>query len=90
MAKYRRPIFPSTFETASTIPAAASFQEIPPPSTKTEGIRKAIPIPAMAPVEPDIIVKPKEKGKEITVQGIVIPPKPVPPKDDGKSCPLYL
>ena len=87
MAKYRRPI--QTFDTISTIPAASSFQTIPPPSTSKGGIRKATPIPAMATPDPDMEVKEKkeveDKDKEMIVQGIVIPPKPVPPKDDGTS-----
>jgi hypothetical protein len=89
MAKYRRPI--QTFDTISTIPAASSFQTIPPPSTSKDGIRKATPIPAMATPDPDMEVKEKkkveDKDKEMIVQGIVIPPRPVPPKDDGTSPP---
>jgi len=84
MAKYRRPI--QTFDTISTIPAASSFQTIPPPTASKDGIRKAIPIPAMATPTLDVKVTKNEvedKDKEMIVQGIVIPPKPVPPKDDG-------
>lgn len=91
MAKYRRPVLPAdnTYETASTIPAAASFQDVPPPSEETKGVRKAIPIPAMVTMDEikDTSREAKEKGgekeKEIIVQGVVIPPKPRPPKDDG-------
>lgn len=81
MAKYRRPI-PTiqTFETISTIPAATSFQTIPPAS---EGVRKAIPIPAMITPQVELVPEVKDKDKEMIVQGVVIPPKPVPPKDDG-------
>jgi hypothetical protein len=93
MAKYRRPVLPAdnTYETASTIPAAASFQDVPPPSDETKGVRKAIPIPAMVTMEEikdtstEADGKGEEKEKEIIVQGVVIPPKPRPPKDDGMS-----
>lgn len=91
MAKYRRPIVPDpiAFETTSTIPAAASFQDVPPPSQETKSVRKAIPIPAMTPTYDPVDVSKKEieknKEKEIFVQGVVIPPRPVPPKDDGES-----
>jgi len=84
MAKYRRPI--QTFDTISTIPAALSFQTIPPPTAAKDGIRKAIPIPAMVTPTSDVDVtkdKVEDKDKEMIVQGVVIPPKPVPPKDDG-------
>ena len=87
MAKYRRPI--QTFDTISTIPAASSFQTVPPPTASKDGVRKAIPIPAMATptsdTELNAMEKVEEKDKEMIVQGIVIPPKPVPPKDDGMS-----
>jgi hypothetical protein len=87
MAKYRRPI--QTFDTISTIPAASSFQTVPPPTSSKDGIRKAIPIPAMATPASDVEVNEKkeveDKDKEMIVQGIVIPQKPVPPKDDGMS-----
>lgn len=77
MAKYRRPVLPAdnTYETASTIPAAASFQDVPPPSEETKGVRKAIPIPAMVTMDEikDTSREAKEKGgekeKEIIVQG---------------------
>jgi hypothetical protein len=98
MAKYRRPVLPAdnTYETASTIPAAASFQDVPPPSDETKGVRKAIPIPAMVTMEEikdtsrEAEGKGEEKEKEIFVQGVVIPPKPLPPKDDGMSEILIL
>lgn len=83
MAKYRRPI--QTFDTISTIPAASSFQTVPPPTSSKDGIRKAIPIPAMATPDSGVEMTKNEvedKDKEMIVQGIVIPPKPVPPKDD--------
>lgn len=87
MAKYRRPI--RTFDTISTIPAASSFQTVPPPTASKDGIRKAIPIPAMATPTSEVVKSEKDKvedkDKEMIVQGIVIPPKPVPPKDDGMS-----
>jgi hypothetical protein len=87
MAKYRRPI--QTFDTISTIPAASSFQTVPPPTSSKDGIRKAIPIPAMATPTSEVEVTEKEKvedkDKEMIVQGIVIPARPVPPKDDGTS-----
>jgi hypothetical protein len=88
MAKYRRPI--QTFDTISTIPAASSFQTVPPPTSSKDGIRKAIPIPAMATPDPGVEMAKNEvenKDKEMIVQGIVIPPRPVPPKDDGTSAP---
>jgi len=89
MAKYRRPI--QTFDTISTIPAAASLQAVPPPSTSTNGVRKAVPIPAMiTPTSEVEKVGVKEGDKEMIVQGVVIPPKPVPPKDDGMSFFLKL
>jgi hypothetical protein len=91
MAKYRRPI--QTFDTISTIPAASSFQTVPPPTSSKDGIRKAIPIPAMATPTSDAEVTKREvedKDKEMIVQGIVIPPKPVPPKDDGTSPPCFI
>jgi hypothetical protein len=92
MAKYRRPI--QTFDTISTIPAASSFQTVPPPTSSKDGIRKAIPIPAMATPDLDMEVKEKkeveDKDKEMIVQGIIIPPKPVPPKDDGTSPPCFI
>jgi hypothetical protein len=91
MAKYRRPPpLSNTFETTSTVPAAASFQDVPPPSTTPDHVRKAVPIPAMIPTpstEPQQPVK--EMDKEMIVQGVVIPPKPVPPKDDGTSPLLF-
>lgn len=89
MAKYRRPLPPAlpAFETTSTVPAAASFQDVPPPDTRVESSRKAIPIPPMRPMVEAWEVQPprEEKDKEMIVLGIVIPPKPRPPKDDGKS-----
>lgn len=91
MAKYRRPPPPPTFETASTAPAAASFQDVPPPSSTSDHVRKAVPIPAMIPtpeVEPRQPIK--ETDKEMIVQGVVIPAKPTPPKDDGMSTYLSL
>ena len=84
MAKYRRPLPLPTFETASTVPAAASFQDVPAPNTTAGHVRKAVPIPAMIPTPPTEPHRPTtETDKEMIVQGVVIPAKPTPPKDDG-------
>lgn len=91
MAKYRRPPPLPTFETASTVPAAASFQDVPPPTTTIHHVRKAVPIPAMIPTpENEPQQQTKEMDKEMIVQGVVIPAKPTPPKDDGMSTYLFF
>lgn len=80
-----------TFETSSTSPVGSSIQEVPPPdsSAGSEGVRKAVPLPAMNPIEPEN-VKPavKVEDREMVVQGVVIPAKPRPPHEEGKSIPL--
>lgn len=101
MAKYRRPppsLPAGQFETASTVPAGSSIQEVPAPDSRpdNEGVRRAVALPAMQPVGGDgdgdgeSAIKGKEpKGEvEMIVEGVVVPPKPRPPNDEGRS--LYL
>ncbi len=79
------------FQTSSTQPAGTSFQEVPPPNAPLKGQgHLAVPIPAMK--DPPSADERTGKGKvpselrgEITVQGIVVPPKPRAPGEEGPS-----
>jgi hypothetical protein len=93
-AKYRyRPPPPDTYLTASTIPVTSSIQAVPPPSSvdaaveKIEGEpvggRKAVVLPVMQPLHQEEVKVPKERGTEMVVAGVVVPPKPSPPESDG-------
>ncbi|KAI5449573.1 hypothetical protein NCC49_004566 [Naganishia albida] len=92
-AKYRyRPPPPDTYLTTSTTPVSSSIQDVPPPSQddwaegKTEGApvggRKATVLPVMQPLHPEVVKVPMQRGTEMTVAGVVVPPKPSPPESD--------
>lgn len=71
------------FETTATAPVGMSFQETPSPGS-TVGSKLAVKLPAMvAPEASEPIKKPKQV--EIKVEGVVIPPKPTPPGEEGTS-----
>lgn len=93
-AKYRYRPPPETYLTSSTTPVSSSIQAVPPPSqdnevlVKTEGApvggRKATVLPVMQPLHHEAVPeKRKERGTEMTVAEVVIPPKPSPPESDG-------
>lgn len=87
------------FETISTIPVSSSIQEVSAPSmTGNSGVgshpgfhggRLALPLPAMLPLSGDREIQKKASKQvgesEMTVQGVHIPPKPIPPGEEGKS-----
>lgn len=76
----------TAFETASTTPAGSSFQDVPAPVVSSRSSKTALPLPAMKPID-DVKLKRTESivpSKEIVVQGVVIPPKPRPPTEEGK------
>lgn len=76
------------FLTVSTSPAGSSMQEIPPPSEVQGGSRLEMPIPAMKAPEDVLPSKRKldssQSRKEIIVQGVPIPPKPIAPGEEGE------
>lgn len=82
------PLPDEVFRTASTSPAGSSMQEIPPPSELQGGSRLETPIPAMKAPEEVLPSKrklePSQSRKEIIVQGVPIPPKPIAPGEEGE------
>ncbi|WRT64592.1 uncharacterized protein IL334_001524 [Kwoniella shivajii] len=66
-----------SFKSTSTTPTATSFQEIP---STNEGIQIVDTLPAMINVPTPI--PNKTLGKEVEIQGIVVPPKPIPPGEE--------
>ncbi|WWC86711.1 uncharacterized protein L201_001588 [Kwoniella dendrophila CBS 6074] len=72
------------FQTTSTKPVLSSIQEIPSVKTETQGVRLANTLPAMKDTYEIDKAKKKEGGrrKEINVQGIIVPPKPIPPGEE--------
>lgn len=72
------------YETASTAPVATSLQEVP---AHEEASRVVDPLPAMkdasAAKEEHAKEKMKARTKEMIVQGIAVPPKPIPPGEEG-------
>lgn len=81
------------FETSSTEPAGTSFQEVPPPNASLKGLgHMVLPVPAMKDVAPKADDSLQEEATsptrgEITVHGVVIPPKPRPPSEEGTLFP---
>lgn len=84
------------FLTSSTQPVGTSFQTVPPPNSAAskDGVLLKDPIPAMVPSSagaPSTLANApcstSQKRGEITVRGVVIPPKPIPPGEEGKSTP---
>ena len=72
------------FETASTVPAGSSFQEIPPPDW-VNLVQK--PIPAMDPTGSSTSKAssiPEDEVSETIVQGVTVPPRPHPPAAEGE------
>lgn len=82
------------FRTVSTSPAGSSMQEIPPPSELQGGSRLETPIPAMKALEEVLPSKrklePSQSRKEIIVQGVPIPPKPIAPGEEGEWASTFL
>jgi len=84
------------FVTASTQVAGTSFQSVPPPDAGKDGSHEEKPLPAMLPAQgsgttttlsSNIIAETRVDGprkKEIIVQGVAVPPKPVPPGEEGE------
>lgn len=74
------------YETASTAPVATSLQEVP-SCEDEEASRLVEPVPAMKDAsgakEEQSKGKTKARTKEMIVQGIVVPPKPTPPGEEG-------
>lgn len=74
------------YETASTAPVATSLQEVP-SCEDEEASRLVEPVPAMKDAsgakEEQSKGKTKARTKETIVQGIVVPPKPTPPGEEG-------
>lgn len=72
------------YETASTAPVATSLQEVP---RHEEASRLVDPLPAMKDAsgaeEEHSKEKMKARTKEMIVQGIAVPPKPIPPGEEG-------
>ena len=79
-----------TFTTSSTQPAGISFQEIPPPDTeasKSQG-HLATPVPAMKDVRSHAgRGDASQRRGEMSVQRVVVPPKPIPPGEEGARFP---
>ncbi|AFR97442.1 hypothetical protein C343_05584 [Cryptococcus neoformans C23] len=71
------------YETASTAPVATSLQEVP---RHEEASRLVDPLPAMKDAsgaeEEHSKEKMKARTKEMIVQGISVPPKPIPPGEE--------
>ena len=83
------------FETSSTEPAGTFFQEVPPPTKPQEAEYLALPVPAVkdTPLQAGDGSKEKKNSPSrgpITVLGVVVPPKPRPPGEEGKSISLIL
>lgn len=76
----------AAYETASTAPVATSLQEVPRREDE-EASRLVDPVPAMKDAsgakEEQSKEKTKARNKEMIVQGIVVPPKPTPPGEEG-------
>lgn len=74
------------YETASTAPVATSLQEVPRREDE-KASRLVDPVPAMKDAsgakEEQSKGKTKARTKEMIVQGIVVPPKPTPPGEEG-------
>jgi hypothetical protein len=79
------------FETAATAPVGTSLQEMPPPDS-TARTKLATQLPAMMPLVEDKPVKAPvpAKEKEMRVEGVLIPAKPIPPGEEGMSSILQL
>ena len=74
------------FETAASAPVGTSLQETPPPDS-TARTKLATQLPAMMPLVEEKPVKAPvpAKEKEMRVEGVLIPAKPIPPGEEGKS-----
>jgi hypothetical protein len=57
-----------------------------------DGVRKAVPLPAMASIDDGPESKPvvKAEDQEMVVQGVIIPAKPKPPHEEGVSTPSSI
>jgi len=82
------------FVTSSTQPVGTSFQTVPPPASDAaqHGTYQRAPVPAMLPSADSTSTsasgpasEPAQRRKEMIVQGVPIPPKPIPPGEEGKS-----
>jgi hypothetical protein len=89
------------FTTASTEVAGTSFQSVPPRGSDSfgkDGAHQERPVPAMIPIastvsSPILVASTNApqrslngpRKKEMIVQGVPIPPKPIPPGEEGKS-----
>lgn len=77
------------FETISTAPVGTSLQDVLPPDSQPRS-KLATPLPPLRPmvmledVRPPSPVVP-DIEREMRVEGILIPAKPVPPGEEGKS-----
>ncbi|KAK4688865.1 hypothetical protein P7C73_g1248, partial [Tremellales sp. Uapishka_1] len=81
----RSPLPPPTFETSSTAPAGSSLQEIPAPADRQDSTKQAVQVPAMIPLHDSSAsspLAPAERRDTLIVQGVSIPPKPRPPKEE--------
>lgn len=68
------------FETSATAPVLASIQEVPPHSARS---KLAATLPAMVTPQDVPAIKSPPAQPEIKVAGVIIPPKPVPPGEEG-------
>ncbi|WVW78229.1 hypothetical protein I302_100182 [Kwoniella bestiolae CBS 10118] len=69
------------FKTTSTEPVVSSIQEVPPTD---QGMKVVDSIPAMKDVPPSVPMNKADgrRVKEMIVQGVGIPPKPIPPGEE--------
>lgn len=70
------------FRTTATAPVGTSLQEVPEPK-QAETIRSKIAIPLPAMKEIDSSGSSSKSRSPSIVQGITIPPKPIPPGEEG-------
>ncbi|WVR04797.1 hypothetical protein IAU60_001809 [Kwoniella sp. DSM 27419] len=66
------------FETSATTPVGTSLQEVPPDSAGSKVVSTAPAVKEGVSDRPDL----DRRVKEMTVQGVVVPPKPVPPGEE--------